>query len=66
MLDFDLDKTSGVRRYGVRASVGFDKSKSTAHNILSFFVMKENGECNVQAVAMVVARCNIHVDAGVS
>jgi hypothetical protein len=27
MLDFDLEKTSGVRQYGVRPSVGFNKGK---------------------------------------
>jgi hypothetical protein len=64
MLDFDLEKTSGVRRYGVRPFSGVQQS--AAHNILSFFVVKENGECNFQAIAMVVARCNIHVNAGVS
>lgn len=65
MLDFDLDKTSCIRRYGVRASVGLDKSKCGTQYLV-FLCNEGNGECNVQAVATVVARCNIHVDAGVS
>jgi hypothetical protein len=61
MLDFDVVAFVGME-YGLQWGL---IKVSVAYNILSF-VRNENGECNFQAVAMVVARFNIHVDAGVS